>query len=119
VARVVVVSITGKRQAIADALSTVDGVSGFLYRPTTPKPGDAWPLLGSAERAAGLAFLVTWRVHVLLPQDEVQASVWLDQHVGDLVDALNPVGYVAGFQPITLPASGSDRFGFEFSLRSE
>lgn len=112
-------SLTGDRAAIAAALTAVDGVTGHTYRPTTARPGDAWPLLGALERAEASVFYVTWRVLVMLPQDERAASEWVDDRVGDLVDALQPHGFVDRIEPVALAASGSEQLGLQITMRSE
>ncbi|MCT2277994.1 hypothetical protein M3G91_10190 [Micromonospora chalcea] len=113
-------SLQGDRKAIADALSTVVGVTGYAKRPTTRKAGDGWPLLSSLERAAGLSFTVTWRVLILLPQDETKASEWIDVHHEDLVDALEQAGFfVDRLEPVVLAASGADQYALQISMRSE
>lgn len=112
-------ALAGDRAAIAAALSTADGVKGYAYRPTTPKPGDAWPLLGALERADGLAFTASWRVLVFLPQNEVTASEWIDIHHEDLVDVLAPVGFVDRIEPVVLSASGTDQYALQILMRSE
>jgi class 3 adenylate cyclase len=112
-------SLVGDRQAIAAALSGVAGVRGYAYRPKTTKPGDAWPLLGRMDRAAGDAFTINWRVLVLLPQDEAAASEWIDSHVEQLVDALAPVGFVDPIEPVALGASGSDQYALQITMRSD
>lgn len=112
-------SLAGQRTQIAAALSTVTDVRGHEYRPTTPRPGDAWPLLSSLDRADGLAFEVTWRVIVLLPQDERGASDWLDAHHEALVDGLLPVGFVDRIEPVTLPVNGGDQYALQITMRGE
>jgi hypothetical protein len=111
--------LTGTRMALADALSTVADVRGYDYRPAAPKTGDAWPLLGPLDRDEGNAFMVTWRVHVLLPQDERQASQWWDAHWAALYFALKPQAFVVRAEPITLPAAGGEQLAFEITLRAE
>ncbi|MFI6329859.1 hypothetical protein ACIBBG_16350 [Micromonospora chersina] len=112
-------SLPGTRQEIADALSTVDGVRGYVKRPKPSKPGDGWPLLSSLERAGGLSFTVTWRVLILLPQDEVLASEWVDAHHEDLVDALERVAYVDRLEPVRLEADNSAQYALQITMRGE
>lgn len=112
-------SLVGTRQEIADALSTVDGVKGYRKRPKPSKPGDGWPLLSSLERADGLSFTVTWRVLILLRQDEVAASEWIDAHHEDLVDALEQVGFVDRLEPVQLAADNSTQYALQITMRSE
>lgn len=111
-------SLTGYRAEIAAALSTVTGVTGYAYRPTTPKPGDAWPLLGPLDRTDGLIFEPSWRVLVLLPQDERAASEWIDGNYENLVDALLPVGFVDRIEPVSLDVGGSNQYALQISMRS-
>lgn len=112
-------SLVGNRDAIASQLSTVPDVHGYAYRPTTPRPGDSWPLLGALDRADGLAFYVSWRVMVFLPQDERSASEWIDAHYEDLVDALEPVGFVDRIEPVVSSASGTDQMYLQITMRGE
>lgn len=112
-------SLVGDRQAIADALSTAPGVKGYAYRPTSTKPGDGWPLLSSLDRAAGLAFTVTWRVLIILPGDEVAASEWIDAHHEQLVDALEPVGFVDTVAPVKLESGAGDQYALQMTMRGE
>lgn len=112
-------SIVGDRAAIAAALSTADGVKGYAYRPNATKPGDAWPMLSSLDRADGLSFTATWRVLVILPGDEVAASEWIDAHHEQLVDALLNVGFVDTIAPVKLDSSGGDQYALQITMRSE
>lgn len=112
-------SLVGDRAAIAAALSTVDGVTGYRSRPTVFTPGDAWPLLGPLDRADGYSFTATWRVFLVLPNDEVKASEWLDAHVDALVEALLPVGYVDQIVPVSLTTEAGDQFAVQITMRSE
>jgi hypothetical protein len=112
-------SLVGDRQAIATALSTVDGVTGYVSRPKITKTGDAWPLLGPLDRAGGHSFTATWRVFVVLPQDELLASEWLDSHVDVLADALLPVGFVDQFLPVAVTTEAGDQLAIQITMRSE
>ena len=112
-------NFAGKRVAIGSALAGVPGVHGYAQRPSTLAEGDAWPLLSTLTRAAGDAFLVQWRVRVLLPQDEEAASDWLDDHWDALFYALKPHGHVISAMPVMLAASGGDLYAFEITLQAE
>lgn len=112
-------SLTGDRAAIAAALSTVEGVTGHEYRPSTAKAGDAWPLWGGSERADAQNFFVTWRVIVVTPQDERAASDWVDARTDEFVDALLPVGYVDRIEPVAVATGGGDQKAIQITMRSE
>jgi hypothetical protein len=107
------------RDDFATALSTVDGVNGYAKRPKALKVGDAWPLLSSIDRAEGLVFEVTWRVMILLPQEEIAASDWIDSHAADLVVALNPVAIVDQLAPVTTVVNSTDQLALQLTLRRE
>lgn len=112
-------SLVGDRAEIAAALSTVDGVKGYAYRPAVLRAGDGWPLLGPLERADGLSFTATWRVFVVLPQDEQAASEWLDARHEDLVDALEPAGFVDRIEPVELSTEAGGLLAIQITMRSE
>lgn len=112
-------SLHGKREELAAVLAGVADVRGYAYRPSTPTIGDAWPLLGTLDRAAGTAFVAAWRVRVLLPQDEKAATDWLDAHWPDLFYALERVGSVDRATPIMLPSASGEQYAFEIILRAE
>jgi hypothetical protein len=114
-------SMVNKRQEIATALSSVEGMKGYAYRPSIPREGDAWPLLGVLERDEDAGwFMVTWNVIVFLPQDERKASEWVDVRYADLVDALTPHGYVDRIEPVGISTSANaSQFGLQITMRSE
>lgn len=112
-------SLVGDREAIAAALSAVAGVKGYAKRPKATKAGDGWPLLGPMERGPGLSFTATWRVLVQLPADEVAASEWIDSHHEDLVDALEPVGFVDRIEPVVFDTEAGEQLGLQLTIRSE
>jgi hypothetical protein len=116
--------LDGARDAIAAALSTVAGVTGYSYKPVTPKAGDAWPLWAGGERGPGRSFQYTWRVLILLPKDERAASAWIDEHVEALVDAMegasvddNDVGFVDRLDPVAVTAGGTDQLALQITMR--
>lgn len=112
-------SLTGLRQQLAAALSGVPDVTGHAYRPVAPNVGDAWPLQGPGDRDGGTAFLVTWRIRVLVPQDEVAASSWWDEHWPYLFEALAPMAHVVRFEPVLMPVSGVDQLAYEVTAITE
>lgn len=113
------------RQELADALSTVDDINGFAYRPTVVNPGDAWPLLTgydrNGEQLPALTFYTVWRVMVALPTDEQAADAFLDGHAVALVEALLPCGYVDSIEPALLATAGSNvgPFAMLITMRGE
>lgn len=102
------------RQEIAEALSTVDGVTGHVDQPQTPYPGDAWPYIAVIERdEVSGQFGPTYRVQVFTAQNPRAADLWLEDNYQALVDALRPISTVNTFTPVMV---GSDQFGIEISL---
>lgn len=112
-------SISGDRQAIADAMSTVDGVNGHRYRPQVIMPGAAWPLLGVMERGPAGDFDVTWRVVVILPTGERRASEWFDEHHEQVADALADFGYVERIEPGLADTEAGDIEAMIITVRKE
>lgn len=111
-------SISGDRQAIVDALSTVDGVTGSTYRPTVMTPGSAWPLLDSIDRP-DRDFTVRWRVVVILPADERRASEWFDAHHELVAEALEDFGYVERIEPGIVATDAGDIEAMIITVRKE
>jgi hypothetical protein len=113
-------SLTGDRQEIADALSTVEGVKGYKYRPmVAPKAGNAWPLLGPLERGPGTDFQATWRIVVVLPPTEQQASEWFDEMHEPIAEALEDFGFVELIEPGNLATDAGDMDVMILTLRRE
>jgi hypothetical protein len=110
---------TTKRQQIATALTGVPGMTGHPHRPSAPNAGDGWPVLGPINRAVGEAFNVTWRVRIVLPQDEVAASTWIDDHWEPLFYALEPIGFVGQAVPTLLATTGGELYALEITLLAE
>lgn len=107
-----------KRIEFADALNTVDNVNGYAYRPTVTKAADAWPSIRNAEHTAGGSYTFYWTVNVLLNTDEGTANKWVDYHVNDIVDALEKVAFIEGFQVIDRAERDQQRY-LTVALRSE
>lgn len=96
------------RAAIAAALSTVSGVTGYPRRPTVFKGGDGWPQWGGSERDAGQSWIETWRVLVILPSGEQSADVFADTHQFALINALRPVLFIDSFAPVNVPGEAGE-----------
>jgi hypothetical protein len=106
-----------KRLAVAEALSTVDGVTGYEFPPNPAKEGDGWYYQGGllVDQRAGL-MVKSFTVVVLTPQgDERAASVFFDDHWEAIGDALQEQGYL---DRVDLIAMGT-QWAMSFSLRSE
>lgn len=104
-------SIPTTRTALADALTTVDTVTGHRYPTTTKRPGDAWPLwVGATPPDDGryaFTFVQAWRVEVVLPTDPEAADEWVAGHIDDLVDALAPHLSITGYGPARITPQGT------------
>lgn len=107
------------RAELAAQLSTVDGVTGYAKRPKIIKPGDGWPLLGSIGDRSGSAWQATWRVIVILGNEEAAAIDKAEVLLPELLEALDPVAYVDGAAPFAVPTQGGDLFALEITARSE
>lgn len=107
------------RLALAEALSTVTGLTGYTVRPKAPRIGDAWPLWRGSERGAGHGYLETWAVVIVTPQDEKAASQFSDERQDDLDEALGSVIYIDTYAPVTVPTEGGDMFALMITGRSE
>lgn len=107
------------RQTIADALSTLDGITGYPKRPDVLGEGVAWPLVRALNRGPGQAFQTTWRVIVLLSGDEDTAYDQLDGFVVTVPAALIELLYVDTITPTAITTDAGDLFGFELIARSE
>jgi hypothetical protein len=112
-------SLTGDRQALADALTAVDDVTGHRYRPRTLPPGTAWPLLQGLDRGPAFDFEATWRVVVILPGDEQRASEWFDAHHEQVADALADFGHVDRIEPGLVATDAGDLEAMILTIRRE
>lgn len=105
------------RAAIAAALSTVDDVHGFGKQPSAFKTGDAWPLWADAEREDGGIFVTSWRVLVALPSDTAAADTWIEDHLDDLIDALQPVAHIDRVDPVRIGQGENAPPALQFLVR--
>ncbi len=89
------------RPDIAATLSTVDDVTGFQEPPASPKTGDAFPQWNGGDAVAPGLFETNWVIHVLLPDDVKARDVWINAHLGLLVQALQPILWTMAVGPGT------------------
>lgn len=96
---------TVSRQLIADALSSVDGVTGSALPPSTPNPGAAWPqaVADGRVRINDYAADVTYWVWIVLPATGQAAELAYDELVWQVEDALDELGRVVSSGPYPLP----------------
>lgn len=112
-------SIADDRAALAALLDAVPDVTGHPYRPAGPGPGDAWPTLPTLQREHGIVWRPTWTIIVSLGFDEREASAWVDEHFGDLVDGLDAGRcQVDSAEPAVMGTSAGDLLVLEVTLRS-
>jgi hypothetical protein len=105
-------TIDADREALATVLEGVTGVNGHAFRPPAPRDGDAWPRLTGMAIEHGLVMRPVWDVLVWLPADERAASTWIDDHLADLVAAINAdgsPGYVDEGEPALVQVGRDDR----------
>jgi hypothetical protein len=112
-------TIVNDRAEIAAALNTVPVLKGYTRRPRALKTGDAWPLLPDFELQHGLVWRPTWRVIVVLPEDEDAAAAWMDEHFEAIVTALREPGFPESAAAGVLQTNGGDVLILEITMRSE
>jgi hypothetical protein len=107
------------RQELADAVSTVAGLTGYVKRPSTPKDGDAWPQWRGARVQGGVIYENTWTVLVLLPGDDVKADEWADQYLDLLFVAVSPAMSIDSIEPAVVRANDTDTNALMITGRCE
>lgn len=99
------------RVEIAEALDAVDGLHGYVRRPATARIGDGWPLWRGATLSQG-RLLDTFAVWIALSPDEADADTMVDsQELLDAMDALMPIIYVTGVEPVAIQSEAGDLLG--------
>lgn len=78
------------RQALADAASTVEGVTVTPYFRQVTRPGHGMVRKDRVDYPGKFGGVTTWQVFVFLPHDQESAEVWLDDQAPQLVAALTP-----------------------------
>lgn len=94
------------RDAIATALTGVDGLTGSAFRPATPGAGTAWPVWRSTGlEQGGCARVVRWYVLACVDAgDEPSAAAAADALLEPVIAALRTLGLqVELAEPVRLP----------------
>jgi hypothetical protein len=85
-------NVAAARVALADALSTVDGVSVQPYTVKTPRVGDGWTTIVRAVPDGFTTTAATLVAFVVLGPDEVAAEKKADALMVPLLDAASGLG---------------------------
>lgn len=102
--------IEQQKAALAAAMSSIEGITGYAGRPDTLRAGDAFVRWGGWQRADGDAYMSTWMITLILPQGSEQAADAEAYRVADLIgDALQPLIYVDSFAPTVVPVGAQPR----------
>lgn len=114
-------SLAAKRQALAAALSTVDGITGYPKRPTVITVGSAWVLWRGMEPDSDqrIAWRHTWAVVVVVGDSEDAADAFVAERADEFADALHPELYVTSIQPSILPVESGAMFALTLTGESE
>jgi hypothetical protein len=107
------------RAQIAQEVSTVSGVTGYVHRPSAVKVGDAWPQWRGGERVDGMGFMETWVVYVVVPGDEDSADDYADTIGYPVLQALRPVLYADAIVPAQIQTSAGPMLALMITGRSE
>jgi hypothetical protein len=114
-------SLAAKRQVLAAALSTVDGITGYPKRPTVITVGSAWVLWRGMEPDSDqrITWRHTWAVVVVVGDSEDAADAFVAERADELADALHFELYVTSIQPAVLPAEGGQMYALTLTGESE
>jgi hypothetical protein len=92
------------RQAVIDALGTVENVTAYPNVPAAPVPGDAWPVWESGQYRAGKLtqpITHTFGVYVLLPAGYLPDTVNAGDAIAEpVMSALHKIGEVDIAEPV-------------------
>lgn len=99
------------RITIADALSTVDGITGLPYPPKTIARGQGWPEWSYSAPSTYAGDEATWLVHVVLAAGAPDAvAIAADSLIDALTDALAEIGSVTRWEPSSfIPEKAGDQ----------
>lgn len=94
------------RTDIADAASTVDGITGHPYVVGDTSPGTLYPRIERIDYPNAFGGVLFLNVVLVLPQDMAEAEQYLEQKLPALKDALEPHLVITTVQPQRLQLDG-------------
>lgn len=94
------------RQVIADAASTVAGISCQPYFVGSTEPGAAMVRYDRTEYPDPFGGVAHWNVVILLPQDQAAAEQYTDTHIPAVRAAIAPHLVITQVQPQRLDITG-------------
>lgn len=94
------------RAALADAASTVGGLTGHPYFVQVTEPGNVLIRLERIEYPNPFGGVAHWNAVLVLPQDSAEAEKYIESHVPGLLDALKPHLSVTSVVPQRLDITG-------------
>jgi hypothetical protein len=94
------------RTALAEAASTVDGITCHPYFVQSTQPGHATIRLDRTEYPNRFGGVDHWNVVVILPQDQASAEKFIEAHVPAIVAAVGREMAVKTVQPQQLKLDG-------------
>lgn len=100
----------GVREHLAEAVSAVNGCTGYRVMPDTPQAGDGWPSWVSATVLTGCSLTSVWHVWVVMANADHGTVVDAeDPIIPALAAACGEVGQVDLIEPVQL--AGTDPAG--------
>lgn len=115
--------MTDVRQLLAEAASTVTGVTVTPHYRQSIGAGDGMVRRDRTDYPNSLGGVVTWQVIICLPKDLGQAQKWLDDRIPAVVTALTESGEItvtsAEPQQLPLDSGGSYPIALITGIREE
>ena len=116
-------SLLADRQALATALSTVTGVTGYADPDQQlTNTGDAtarWTGQEAQPNTPALVFLVNWEILVVAGRTPSEGLAWLDANLSTILDALDALVWITGVSPSVIQTPNGDLFGVVIEAKKE
>jgi hypothetical protein len=114
-------TIAEGREEIVAALNSAAGISAFSTRPRALTVGSAWPRWRGFNRSDGSTGLMlsSWDCYVVVGRDELAADTFVDERGADLMDALQPAGWVTAIEPYQIVTDQGPMFAVQITITRE